>query len=205
MATGYGITRIPGTVLLRQTNNMESTNQLVLSELRQDHRNMSVILDLLEETADTTEAGGDPDFLLIEEIMRYMTVYADAVHHPKEDLIFAQLQSRRPDLAEGLEDVPEDHWLIAALGTRLRSDVDAIIAGAAVRRTQLVVDVSEYVKRLRHHMHWEEDDLFPRVDKMIAEDSEGIDVDNSLRIKDPVFGLEIESAFQRVMAGLKDR
>jgi hemerythrin-like domain-containing protein len=184
---------------------MKSTNQLILSELRDDHRNMSVILDLLEETADSAAAGDDPDFLLIEEIMRYMMVYADAVHHPKEDIIFGELQTHRPDLAEGLEDVPEDHWLIAALGTRLRSDVDAIIAGAAVRREQLVVDVNQYVKRLRNHMHWEEDDLFPRVDKMIAEDSRGIDVGDSLRIKDPVFEPEIESAFRRVMAGLKDR
>ncbi|MDH4055141.1 MAG: hemerythrin domain-containing protein [Gammaproteobacteria bacterium] len=184
---------------------MKSTNQLILSELRDDHRNMAIILDLLEETAATTKAGNDPDFLLIEEIMRYMMVYADAVHHPKEDLIFAELQTHRPDLAEGLDDVPEDHWLIAALGTRLRSDVDAIIAGAAVRREQLIGDIKQYVKRLRSHMHWEEDDLFPRVDKMIAEDPHGIDVGDSLRIKDPVFEPEIESAFRRVMASLQDR
>jgi hemerythrin-like domain-containing protein len=184
---------------------MKSSNQLILSELREDHRNMAVILDLLAETADAATAGDDPDFLLIEEIMRYMMVYADAVHHPKEDLIFAELQTHRPDLAEGLDDVPEDHWLIAALGTRLRSDVDAIIAGAAVRREQLVVDVNQYVQRLRRHMRWEEDDLFPRVDKMIAEDTHGINVGDSLRIKDPVFEAEIESAFRRVMAGLKDR
>lgn len=184
---------------------MESTNQLILSELREDHRNMSVILNLLEETAETTEAGDDPDFLLVEEIMRYMMVYADAVHHPKEDLIYAELKTHRPDLADGLDDVPEEHWLIAALGTRLRSDVDAIIAGAAVRREQLVVDVTQYVKRLRNHMRWEEEDLFPRVDKMIAEDARGFDVGDSLRIKDPVFEPEIESAFRRVMAGLKDR
>ncbi len=184
---------------------MESTNQLILTELREDHRNMAVILDLLEETAATTKAGDDPDFLLIEEIMRYMMVYADAVHHPKEDLIFAELQTHRPDLAEGLDDVPEDHWLIAALGTRLRSDVDAIIAGAAVRREQLIADINQYVRRLRSHMHWEEDDLFPRVDKMIAEDSHGIKVGDFLRIKDPVFEPEIESAFRRVMASLRDR
>ena len=184
---------------------MKSNNQLILSELREDHRNMTVILDLLEETAATTKAGDDPDFLLIEEIMRYMMVYADAVHHPKEDLIFAELQTLRPDLAKGLDDVPEDHWLIAALGTRLRSDVDAIIAGAAVRREQLIVDISQYVERLRSHMEWEEDDLFPRVDTMIAEDSHTIEVGDLLRIKDPVFEAEIESAFRRVMAGLKDR
>ncbi len=184
---------------------MKSTNHLILSELREDHRNMAIILNLLEETAVSAEAGEDPDFMLIEEIMRYMMVYADAVHHPKEDLIYAELRTHRPDLADGLDDVPEEHWLIAALGTRLRSDVDAIIAGAAVRREQLVVDIDQYVRRLREHMHWEEDDLFPRVDKMIAEDAHGFNVSDTLRIKDPVFEQQIEFAFRRVMASLKDR
>lgn len=165
---------------------------------------MALILDLLAKTSDFAKGGEDPDFELIEEIMRYMTVYADAVHHPKEDCIYAELQTHRPDLADGLDDVPEDHQQIAALGTRLRADVDAIIAGAAVRREQLVRDLNQYVSKLRNHMRWEEDDLFPRVDKMIGEDLHGINVGDTLQIKDPVFAQEAASAFRRLMASLKD-
>ena len=67
--------------------------------------------------------GEDPDFELVAEIMRYMTVYPDAVHHPKEDIIYTRLRNEREDLAEGLDDVTHDHEMIATLGGRLRDDV----------------------------------------------------------------------------------
>lgn len=182
---------------------MKSSTRQLLAELREDHRNMAVVLNVLEKTANSAESGDDPDFELIDEIMHYMTVYPDAVHHPKEDIVYAELQTNRPDLATGLEDVPEDHWQIAALGTQLHDDVKAIVAGTAVRREQLVADLQQYVDRLRNHMRWEETDLFPRVDKMLDTDSHEFAVGQFMNIKDPVFELEVEGAFRRLMASLK--
>ena len=158
----------------------------------------------VSQTAGLASSGEDPEFELIDEIMRYMTVYPDAVHHPKEDVIYAELRKTRPDLTTGLDNIPSDHREIAALGSKLRDDVEAIIAGAAVRRESFVKDATDYVQRLREHMQWEEDDLFKRVDEMIREDDQPIDVEEFQHIKDPVFGLEIESVFRRLMASLKD-
>jgi len=174
-----------------------------MDELREDHRNMTVILNLLDEISESAKSGDDPDFELVDEIMRYMTVYPDAVHHPKEDVVYATLRESRPDLADDLDDVPADHREIAELGTALRDDVEAIIAGAAVRRERFVEDASKYVQRLRNHMQWEEEDLFRRVDDMIGEESPPIDVEQYVHIKDPVFDLEIESAFRRLISSLK--
>ncbi len=151
-----------------------------------------------------TAAGGqDPDFELVDEIMRYMTVYPDAVHHPKEDIVYEQLRTRRPDLAADLDDVPADHRDIAQLGSALRDDVEAINAGAAVRREKFIRDTSGYVNRLREHMGWEERDLFRRIDKMLDAELQDVDVSEFEHIKDPVFELEIESGFRRLLASLK--
>lgn len=174
-----------------------------MSELREDHRNMSVVLEVLEQTVNEAKADKDPDFELVEEIMRYMTVYPDAVHHPKEDLLYAKLKNLRPDLTAGLDDVEKDHHEIAALGTALRDDIEAIVAGAAVRREQFVADCEKYVRRLRDHMQWEETDLFGRIDEMLEEESPGSELDAYIHIKDPVFELEVESAFRRLMTSLK--
>ena len=165
---------------------------------------MAEVLNVLEKTAKSTKSGEDPDFELINEIMHYMTVYPDAVHHPKEDVVYAELRTKRPDLADGLDDVPEDHLQIAALGARLRDDVEAIVAGAAVRREHLVADLQSYVDRLRNHMIWEEQDLFPRVDKLLGEESHDFEVDQFVHVKDPVFELEIEGAFRRLLTSLKE-
>ena len=182
---------------------MKSDTQQLLSELREDHRNMAIVLNVLESTIETATTGEDPDFELIDEIMRYMTIYPDAVHHPKEDIIYAELKQQRPELAGGLDDVPEDHAELAILGKKLREDVEAIVAGAAVRREQFIKDALIYVGQLRRHMNWEEEDLFTRIDTMIGEDPHAVDVDAFLQIKDPVFELEVEAGFRRLIDSLK--
>lgn len=180
---------------------MRHPTPILMAELREDHVNMGIILDLLQNALDRTLAGEDPDFELVNDVMHYMTVYPDAVHHPKEDVVYAELQSKRPDLAAGIEDVPEDHRQIAELGTLLRVDVAAIVAGTPMRREKFVEDAQAYVTRLRNHMRWEEDDLFKRVDKMLADDEVTFDPRNYIR--DPVFELEIASGFERLRAAVE--
>ena len=164
---------------------------------------MAMVLNVLESTIETAATGEDPDFELVDEIMRYMTVYPDAVHHPKEDIVYTELRQQRPDLADGLDDVSEDHAEIAVLGGKLRDDVEAIVAGAAVRRDQFVRDALMYVGQLRRHMNWEEKDLFRRIDTLIGDDPHTVDVGDLLRIKDPVFELEVEAGFRRLINSLK--
>ena len=173
-------------------------------ELREDHANMSIILDLLQDCVDRTLDGDDPDFELVDDVMHYMTIYPDAVHHPKEDIVYAELQAKRPDLAEGLEDVPEDHREIAELGLRLRNDVASVVAGSAMLREQFAADAQAYVTRLRNHMQWEEDDLFKRIDTMLAEEGMTTDISSEDYIRDPVFELEIASGFGRLRSAIEN-
>ena len=123
----------------------------ILNDLHEDHRNMAVMLDLLARETEHIRDGEKPDYELIHDIMRYMTTYSDAVHHPKEDIIYSRLREEREDLADGLDDVSHDHELIATLGGRLRDDVEAVIAGAALRRDKFIEDATRYVNHLRTH------------------------------------------------------
>ena len=182
---------------------METNAQDIMTELREDHRNMAVVLSLLDDIVEQMEAGKDPDFELFDEIMRYMTVYPDAVHHPKEDVVYAELRARRPDLTDELNHVPDEHAEIARLGTLLRDEVEAINAGAAVRRETMIEDTAAYVKCLRDHMIWEEEDLFSRIDLMLNAEPYKVDVSEYENIKDPVFELEIEAGFRRLLDSLR--
>jgi hemerythrin-like domain-containing protein len=174
-----------------------------MTELREDHRNMIVVLDLLDGLIEEIEADKDPDFEMFDEVMRYMTVYPDAVHHPKEDIVYEQLREARPDLTEDLDHVPDDHSDIAHLGSLLRDEVEAVVAGGAVRREKMIEDATAYVRRLRNHIRWEEEDLFKRIDKMLDATAVQVDVSEYDHIKDPVFELEIEAGFRRLLASIR--
>lgn len=176
----------------------------VLEELREDHRNLALLLNLLEAECESATLDEGPDFELLHDIMQYMTVYSDAVHHPKEDLVYDELRARGDEFAEGLEGVGPDHRDIAQLGSALRSDIEAIISGAAVTREKLMLDLRGYVDRLRNHMAWEEEDLFERADALAAENEEaGIDA-SVFPDDDPLFGATRQTSFLNLLSHLQE-
>ncbi len=177
----------------------------VLSELRQDHRNMNLMLNLLEVESNRLFDGDDTDFELLYDIMHYMTVYPDAVHHPKEDRIYAELKAVRPDLSAGFDRITVDHRHIAELGVRLRNDVASVNSGGVVRRKSVVADTLRYVNTLRGHIQWEELDLFRRIEDMIAEGHHFFEAATFLQTPDPVFGPEVEENFARLFESVKER
>lgn len=180
-------------------------NDLVslLAELRTDHKNMSVMLDLLEAESNRLYDGQDADYEMMHDVMRYMTVYPDTVHHPKEDRVYAELKAARPDLSSGFEQIVVDHRDIADLGTRLRNDIEAIMSGTALRRNVVVADALRYVQRLRKHMRWEERELFVRVEDMIN-DGHNLIVETGLHGRqDPVFGPEVEKQFGKLFESIR--
>jgi hemerythrin-like domain-containing protein len=175
----------------------------VLSDLREDHRNMAVMLDLLEREIERVRHGEKPDYELIHDIMRYMTVYSDAVHHPKEDILYAAMRDEKPELAGGLEKVEPEHEELAELSEALRNDVEAIASGAAVTRNTLVSDATDYIGRLREHMNWEDGDLFKRADSLVAtEKAMFLDISH-LDGLDPVFGPEREHTFANLLENIR--
>ncbi len=175
----------------------------ILEELREDHRNLARLLDLLEAECEGVPDDDEPDMELLRDIMHYMTVYPDAIHHPREDLVYAAMREQGPELAEGLEEIPGDHREIAELGETLRYDVEAVISGAAVTREHLLEDLVKYVGCLRRHMQWEESELFPRAD-LLAKNNETATIDVSMHLgEDPVFGATTAKSFGNLLTYLQ--
>ena len=175
----------------------------VLEELRNDHRNMAIMIDLLERESNRIYEGGEPDYDLMTDIMHYMTVYPDAVHHPKEDRLYAELKAVRPDLSQGFDRITLDHRQIAEQSMALRDSVAAVAAGSPVHRNKIVTDALRYVNTLRGHMQWEELDLFRRVDEMINSGHVEIDAANFVHRPDPVFGSTVENKFGRLVESIQ--
>ena len=166
---------------------------------------MILMLNLLEQESNRLFDGDDTDFELLHDVMHYMTVYPDTVHHPKEDRIYAELKAVRPDLSVGFDRITVDHRNIAELSIRLRHDVASVNSGAVIRRKAVVADTLRYVNTLRGHMQWEELDLFRRIEEMVAEGHELIEASTFLQASDPVFGPEVETNFSRLFDSLQER
>jgi hemerythrin-like domain-containing protein len=175
----------------------------VIEELREDHGNLRLLLDLLESESDSVTVDDEPDFELLHDIMHYMTVYSDAVHHPKEDLVYDLIRESDAGAAGSLERIEAEHQEIAKLGTVLRMDIDAVISGTAVTRQKLSSDLRDYVTRLRSHIRWEEDVMFPKAEQLAAGNAEAnIDV-GLFPDEDPLFGATTAASFLNLLTYLQ--
>ena len=181
---------------------MPESIKTLMNHLRQDHRNMAILLNLLERETDRLHAEQDADIELMLDILRYMTVYPDVVHHPNEDKVYAELNAARPDLATGMHRVTKDHREIEQQGNSLRDLCARAESGEPVRRVELVSSASRYIDSLRSHMNWEESDLFKRIDRMVADGHEHIQLARLVNMRDPVFSKECDAQFLGLVESL---
>jgi hemerythrin-like domain-containing protein len=185
---------------------MSTDASKLLDELRTDHRNLTVLIDLLDAEIDRLKALEDPDYELLRDVMLYMTGYPDVVHHRKEDWVYARMVAVRPAMQRDLIRIERDHAELAKLGTKLLNDIEAIESGTVMRRFDVVEDARNYVSRQRDHMRWEDEKLFPLVDSLQGELDLSEVASHVATTPDPVFGPTVDSGFRSLFDAIsKDR
>ena len=176
----------------------------VLDELREDHRNLTVLLDMLEREIARLKSQEDPDYDLLHDIMTYMTGYPDTVHHKKEDWVYARMAAVRSSMQRDLARIEHDHAEISNLGNKLLSDIKAIESGTVMRRFDVVEDARRYLTRQRDHMRWEDEKLFPLIDSLKKELDLSQKPSQVGTIADPVFGPDVEHRFRELFEAIKN-
>ena len=175
----------------------------LMSGLRTDHRNMALLLDLLDLETERLAASGEPDYDLVRDIMLYMTEYPDVVHHPKEDLIYQRLRSLHPEIDDDLKRVETDHQNIEKSGLMLKNDIEAMSVGANLNRDEIIDNLRQYIEQLREHMYWEEKELFTLADELQSDGDWSAVVLKNDEIGDPLYGPRVERKYRRLLARIQ--
>ena len=184
---------------------MKTDVEKLMSGLRTDHRNMTLLLDLLDVEAERLAEFGEPDYDLVRDIMLYMTEYPDVVHHPAEDLLYRHLKSLRSDINDEFERVETDHEHIEKFGLKLKNDVEAFLVGEDLNREEMIGELREYVRQTREHLYWEEKGLFMLADE-IQGDGDWLELaSNNASADDPLFGPRVARKYRRLLARIQQR
>jgi len=177
----------------------------VIAALDRDHANIAKLLELLESEILAIEVGKTPDYPLLQDIMRYMTQYPDRFHHPKEEVVFAQLVKRDPGARADVDELLKEHISIGSAGQEFNRILHTIVVDSVDVREQLVTSGFAYIHALREHMLTEERKLFPlTMEVLTARDWQVIDEEVDA-IEDPLFGTMIAEEYQRLYKLITDR
>ncbi|HNP37126.1 MAG TPA: hemerythrin domain-containing protein [Woeseiaceae bacterium] len=174
----------------------------ILGLLRQDHKNLTWLLALMAQEAERLGQAGASDFDCLRDIMHYLDVYPDAVHHPTEDCLLGELRSVRPDLATGLKGLLPEHRRISELGHKIRNELASIQVEAGVRREILVADLEDYVATLTKHIEWEDQNLFPCFEVLVNVASPSA-AQRIMHVVDPLFGSQPSATYSRLLHHLQ--
>lgn len=160
----------------------------LLDRLHQDHKHLALLLDLLEKLLDQFQAGTEPDYELLCEMLEYMEDYADQVHHPSEDQIFERLRTYAGQHHKMLEILMRQHQVLSELTRYFRQSLEGIVQEEVMRRDEVEAQGRELIETLRTHLNLEEQEAFPLAKYVLtAADWEAIEA-AAPKVADPVFG-----------------
>lgn len=160
----------------------------ILSELHQDHINLSRLLEILDRKVDRLRAGSHPDFSLMSEVVNYVGSYADQHHHPREDKMYDFFRGRDADLDQAMERCEEDHRILKQLSTHLDESIDGILNDVVMPMDRFTDQLEEFVLAEKRHLDFEEQAIFAPLKRLATEADWQQLAEQLPQPEDPLFG-----------------
>jgi hemerythrin-like domain-containing protein len=133
----------------------------IIGALRQQHSNISEMLDAFERQLTTFGAGESPDYDIIQGSVAYCLQYLDRYHHPREQLLLCKLRARDPVAAAAVENLEREHSELAQRARRVAVAVQDVLSDVQMSRQAVGRLARDFVDSYRHHMMTEERIFFP--------------------------------------------
>ena len=170
-----------------------------------EHRSIASVLSGLSHFAERGLEGAKvPDARVFRAMLHYLDLFAERMHHPKEDAyLFASLRSRTHLADDVLDRLQQDHFFGAGA---LRAVEHAFLRyeeGGAAFFADFAREVRRYVAFHREHMRVEETYVFPLAElELTEEDWRAIEIAFSAN-QDPLASPEqehdLQSLFTRIV------
>jgi hemerythrin-like domain-containing protein len=171
---------------------------MIIDSLRQEHRNIEKLLQVLEQELKVFARGERPDYEVIQAVIAYFQVYPDVYHHPPENLVFQKLKARNSTAAANIGDLEAAHRSGSDRLRQVAQSVDSVLADRELLRQDVEDVIRDFIEQERRHMAMEERDFFPAAVKAL-EPQDWMEITSRLTDQpDPLFSEIVEERFDAV-------
>jgi hemerythrin-like domain-containing protein len=173
---------------------------MIIERLCREHRNIEMLLAVLERELEIFDRGDRPDYEVIRAIISYFELYPEVYHHPQEDLVFAKLKIRDPAAAAKVGNLALEHQKGAERLRRVAQAVDSVLADREILRQNVDNIVRDFIEHERRHIMMEDRDFFPAALKAL-EPQDWTEIASALtNHEDPLFSEAAEETFGALRA-----
>jgi hemerythrin-like domain-containing protein len=176
----------------------------ILAILRQDHKNMSQLLDALERQIDAFAASGHPDLEIVSATANYFLEYPDRFHHPAEDMVLNELRQHDAGAAKPSEGLEGEHERIGQMARDFHAAVDTLISDEPARRTDFVDSARTFIATMREHIAREDREFFPAAEAALTGDDLDRLAGRLPTLDDPLFGAANRASYVRLRQNILD-
>ena len=171
---------------------------MIIDLLRQEHRNIEKLLQVLERELKVFARGERPDYEVIQAVIAYFQVYPDVYHHPPENLVFQKLKARDSTAAANIGDLEAAHRSGSDRLRQVAQAVDSVLADRDLLRQAVEDVIRNFIEQERRHIAMEERDFFPAAVKAL-EPQDWMEITSRLTDQsDPLFSEIVEERFDAV-------
>ena len=135
----------------------------IIEILRQEHRNIEKLLQVMEQELTVFDRGERPDYEVFGAIVEFFKNYPDSCHHPKEDMIYEKFRTRDPGRAASVGDLEAEHREGAVRLRRVARVIESVLNDQELLRESVDRIVRDFIDSERKHIALEEEVVFPAI------------------------------------------
>jgi hemerythrin-like domain-containing protein len=163
-----------------------------------EHKHFARLLDLLEQQVVAFHADDGPNYELMLDVVSYLRYFPDRYHHPREDVAFARLVERDAGMKPLIEQMLQEHRVLAAAGTELLSCLQQVVDDVIIERARVEAAAATYLVYYRRHLALEDRDIVPRAEQLLTpQDWEAVVAAHPTG-PDPLFGEDSDPRYREL-------
>lgn len=164
-----------------------------------EHAYFRRLLDLLQAEVERLRSREPCRFRLMLDIVEYLRVYSDRYHHTREDVVFALVAARHPQLEPQVERFKREHRTLARTGDELLRELNEVAEGRVSGVRELQLAAGDYLDAYRRHIAAEEDELVNIAARTLSAEEWQSVADAAPVAFDPVFGAHPHERYRELL------
>jgi hemerythrin-like domain-containing protein len=132
----------------------------------------------------------------MRDAVYYLHHFADRFHHPREDVAFARIADRDPDMRLAINRLLQEHRVIGTTGETLLKLLNDILEDTVIERATVEGAAATYLVYYRHHLDTEETQILPLAAQILTPDDWAAVVAAVPAGPDPLFGDDISARYR---------
>ncbi|MGF1778847.1 hemerythrin domain-containing protein [Vibrio nomapromontoriensis] len=171
---------------------------MMIERIRREHGYMVRLLAILNRKLHLLEREEPVNYSLIKEIVDYLTLHSEKIHHPKEDILYRYFIDHYGQQST-ISNLELEHHELSDKTHDFLAIVEMILQDAVVPHEIFSTKLAEFIRNQKQHLDLEEQSVLPLIEKKFTTtDWQAVEALWTEVDDDPVFGDTIADQYKQL-------